>query len=95
MLDHLAQCGHVERVRSQVDRRVVRSRLTAQGREKIEAKRALWRGRWEQELAGVSTSDLAVAADVLTRLSAVFGDEGEPGECVGPDGERSAPENLA
>ena len=28
MLDHLAACGHVERVRSEVDRRVVVSRLT-------------------------------------------------------------------
>ncbi|HEY2216322.1 MAG TPA: MarR family transcriptional regulator, partial [Solirubrobacteraceae bacterium] len=37
MLDHLAACGHVERVRSETDRRVVVSRLTAQGRAKIEA----------------------------------------------------------
>ena len=31
MLDHLAACGQVERVRSETDRRVVVSRLTAQG----------------------------------------------------------------
>ncbi len=28
MLDHLAVCGHVERIRSETDRRVVVSRLT-------------------------------------------------------------------
>src|ERR1700689_2373561 len=31
MLDHLAEQGHVERVRSETDRRVVVSRLTPQG----------------------------------------------------------------
>ena len=53
MLDHLAASGHVERVRSETDRRVVVSRLTAQGRRSIEAKRAAWKSRWEQALAGV------------------------------------------
>lgn len=81
MLDHLADSGHVERVRSQTDRRVVRSRLTPIGRRKVQAKRVLWRGRWEQELAGVSTQDLLVAADVLTRLSAVFAEDADPGAC--------------
>ncbi len=42
MLDHLAEQGHVERVRSETDRRVVVSRLTRQGRRKIEAKREAW-----------------------------------------------------
>src|SRR5580700_9077883 len=45
MLDHLAEAGHVERVRSETDRRVVVSRLTAQGRRRVEAKRELWQAR--------------------------------------------------
>lgn len=84
MLDHLVESGHVERVRSQTDRRVVRSRLTPIGRRKVQAKRALWKGRWEQELAGVSTQDLRVAADVLTRLSAVFAGGPDPGASAHP-----------
>src|ERR1700691_1579606 len=51
MLDHLAEQGHVERARSETDRRVVVSRLTAQGRRKIEAKRYA-RQEDEQEARG-------------------------------------------
>ena len=72
MLDHLAECGQVERVRSETDRRVVVSRLTAQGRGKIEAKRRTWQGRWEQVLKDVDAEELHVATRVLERLSAVF-----------------------
>ena len=50
MLDHLAECGHVERVRSEIDRRVVVSRLTPGGRRKIEAKREAWKSRWDEAL---------------------------------------------
>lgn len=71
MLDHLAACGHVERVRSETDRRVVVSRLTRQGRRKIEAKRAAWQDRWERALAGVEEDDLRAAARVLERLGAM------------------------
>ena len=53
MLEHLADCGHVERARSETDRRVVVSRLTPQGKRKIEAKRAAWQGRWEAALEGM------------------------------------------
>jgi DNA-binding MarR family transcriptional regulator len=77
MLEHLADCGHVERVRSNSDRRVVVSRLTGQGRRQIESKRAAWQARWAQALAGVPPRDLRAAARVLERLSAVF--EEEPG----------------
>jgi DNA-binding MarR family transcriptional regulator len=68
MLDHLAGCGHVERVRSETDRRVVVSRLTPQGRDRIEAKRAAWKGRWEEALADLGTADLEAATRVLQRL---------------------------
>src|SRR6202030_1537375 len=51
MLDGLAESGQVERVRSQIDRRVVVSRLTPEGRRRIEARRAAWQSRWDEALA--------------------------------------------
>jgi DNA-binding MarR family transcriptional regulator len=71
MLDHLADCGHVERVRSEVDRRVVVSRLTPQGRRKIDAKRKESECRWEQALQGISSDELRAATRVLQRLGAM------------------------
>ena len=81
MLEHLADCGHVERVRSETDRRVVVSRLTAQGRHKIEAKRAAWQERWQAALEGVAPEELRAATGVLERLSAVFEDAPGDGSC--------------
>jgi len=72
MLDHLAAAGQVERVRSETDRRVVVSRLTAQGRRKIEAKREAWAGRWRGALQGMPAEDLAAATRVLERLAAML-----------------------
>lgn len=83
MLDHLAAGGHVERARSEVDRRVVVSRLTAQGRRKIQAKRAAWQARWEQALADVDASELRTATRVLERLGSVFDDAQPEGPCKG------------
>jgi DNA-binding MarR family transcriptional regulator len=74
MLDHLAACGHVERVRSETDRRVVVSRLTDDGRAKIEAKRAAWQSRWQEALGNVSDRDLRAAARVLEQLGTMFED---------------------
>jgi DNA-binding MarR family transcriptional regulator len=74
MLDHLADCGHVARVRSEVDRRVVVTRLTPQGRGKIEAKREAWQSRWEQALEGVEVAELRAATRVLERLGAMLED---------------------
>jgi DNA-binding MarR family transcriptional regulator len=81
MLDHLAESGHVERVRSETDRRVVVSRLTPQGRRKIEAKRKAWQGRWEQALEGVESDDLRAATRVLERLGTVFEDAPAAKDC--------------
>lgn len=81
MLEHLAGQGHVERVRSDTDRRVVVSRLTAQGRRQIEAKRAAWRQRWTGALAGIEPSELRAAARVLERLGAAFEDAEPAGAC--------------
>src|ERR1700691_2256782 len=74
MLEHLADCGHVERARSETDRRVVVSRLTAQGRRKIEAKRAAWQERWQAALEGMGPGELRAATHVLERLSVAFED---------------------
>jgi DNA-binding MarR family transcriptional regulator len=74
MLDHLAESGHVERARSEVDRRVVVSRLTPLGRRKIEAKREAWQSRWEQALAEVAVKDLRAATRVLERLGTMLED---------------------
>jgi DNA-binding MarR family transcriptional regulator len=84
MLDHLAESGHVERVRLETDRRVVVSRLTAQGRRKIEAKREAWQSRWEQALDGVDTEDLRAATRVLECLGAVFEDTPPTEGCDAP-----------
>jgi DNA-binding MarR family transcriptional regulator len=81
MLDHLAECGHVERVRSQTDRRVVVSRLTPQGRRKIEAKREAWQGRWERALAGVQIEELRTATRVLERLGEMVEDASPSEPC--------------
>jgi MarR family transcriptional regulator, organic hydroperoxide resistance regulator len=81
MLDHLAACGHVQRVRSETDRRVVVSRLTPQGRGQIEAKRRAWQSRWTKALEGVSERDLRAATRVLERLGAMFDDSPPEGAC--------------
>jgi DNA-binding MarR family transcriptional regulator len=82
MLDHLAACGHVQRTRLDSDRRVVVTQLTPQGEEKIAAKRALWQERWQTVLADVDAEELRVTTSVLDRLSAVFEDAPESGECA-------------
>jgi MarR family transcriptional regulator, organic hydroperoxide resistance regulator len=84
MLDHLAAQGHVERVRSEIDRRVVVSRLTPQGRRKIEAKRKAWQSRWEQALAGVEIDELRAATRVLERLGAMVEDVPVADACQEP-----------
>ncbi|HEY8303054.1 MAG TPA: MarR family winged helix-turn-helix transcriptional regulator [Solirubrobacteraceae bacterium] len=81
MLDNLAACGHVERARSDADRRVVVTCLTEQGEAKVRAKRALWQARWESTLADVDAQDLRVTTRVLERLNAVFEDAPQMGDC--------------
>jgi DNA-binding MarR family transcriptional regulator len=81
MLDHLADCGQVERVRSETDRRVVVSRLTPQGRRKIEVKRTAWQRRWDEALGGVEPDDLRAATHVLGLLGTVFEDASSADGC--------------
>lgn len=74
MLDHLAHGGHVERDRSETDRRVVVSRLTDQGERQVQSKREAWQARWMQALGDVEVEELRVATRVLERLGGVFED---------------------
>ena len=71
-LDHLAELGLVERVRSDTDRRVVLNRLTPAGRERFEAKRAELEQRWQEALADLSADQLGQAAQVLRRMADVL-----------------------
>ncbi len=85
MLDHRAASGHVERVRSDTDRRVVVSRLTRQGARKIEAKREAWKSRWDEALNGVPAEDLRAATHVLALLGDIFEDATPEEACEGPE----------
>jgi DNA-binding MarR family transcriptional regulator len=85
MLDHLAASGHVERVRSETDRRVVVSRLTPLGAGKIDAKRTAWQARWEQGLAGIDSTELRAATHVLQQLGAMLADAPSEVPCADPD----------
>ena len=78
MLDGLAESGHVERTRSERDRRVVLARLTPLGELAVAAKRAAWRERWERALSDVSPREMRAAAKVMRRLGEAF--EQEPPE---------------
>jgi DNA-binding MarR family transcriptional regulator len=72
MLDHLADGGQVERVRSEADRRVVLIGLTPLGRRRVEETKAQWRERWAKALEGVDPEELRIASRVLQRIGAVF-----------------------
>ena len=71
-LDHLAELGLVERVRSETDRRVVLNRLTPAGRDVFAAKRALLEERWQEALSDLSPDQLGQAAQVLRRMAEVL-----------------------
>jgi DNA-binding MarR family transcriptional regulator len=72
MLDHLAEQGWVERVRSDADRRVVLNRLTPDGRQRFERKRAQIEQRWRDALADIPAEQLGQAAQVLRRMAEVL-----------------------
>lgn len=75
MLDHLSTSGHVERTRSEEDRRIVVTSLTALGKRKVNAKRAIWQLRWREALEGMDADELRVATEVLVRLATIFDDD--------------------
>ena len=72
MLDNLCAAELVERSRSESDRRLVVVRLTRRGRRKVEARKALWRRRWDDALEGVDANELRIAARVLDRIGDIF-----------------------
>jgi DNA-binding MarR family transcriptional regulator len=72
MLDHLAEQGWVERVRSDSDRRVVLNRLTSDGRERFATKQREIEGRWRDALSDIPAEQLQQAARVLRRMAEVL-----------------------
>jgi DNA-binding MarR family transcriptional regulator len=74
MLDHLAAMGLVARVRSELDKRVVRTSLTERGEEVVAARKARFEPRWRAALEEFDDHELAIASGVLARLAAMFDD---------------------
>jgi DNA-binding MarR family transcriptional regulator len=72
MLDGLSEAELVERTRSETDRRIVVVKLTRRGRRKVEARKAVWRRRWEEALEGLDDEELRVASRVLDRIHGIF-----------------------
>jgi DNA-binding MarR family transcriptional regulator len=72
MLDHLEQAGLVARARSERDRRVVVSRLTAAGHQRVAARRARLVPLWNAAIADFDADELGVATRVLERLRGFF-----------------------
>ena len=86
MLDGLAESGHVERTRSDSDRRVVVARLTPLGRAQVQAKRAAWHERWERALATSRRARCVPPRRSCERLGAVFEEEPARGPARGREG---------
>ncbi len=82
MLDHLVCAGLVVRTRSERDRRIIVSRLTEAGRERVAARHARVVPLWDAALAEFDAGELATAATVLERLRELFEtlDEAPSGE---------------
>ncbi len=72
MLDILEQKGLVRRERSESDRRVVLTRLTARGRLLRDQRRNEARRVFEDALATLDPAELAAAPRVLRLLAAVM-----------------------
>jgi DNA-binding MarR family transcriptional regulator len=70
MLDALAAAGLVERSRSETDRRVVTTRLTDEGRRRVERKEAELVAKWREALTGFDAAEVAAATRVVARLGA-------------------------
>jgi DNA-binding MarR family transcriptional regulator len=70
MLESLAAAGLVERSRSESDRRVVTTRLTPEGRRRVEHKQAELLAKWRDALTGFDAGEIEAATRVLARLGA-------------------------
>ncbi len=74
MLESLSAHGLVERRRSEHDRRVVTTRLTAEGRSRVERKQADLTAKWRQSFDGLDAEDLGAATQVVARIVAYLDD---------------------
>jgi DNA-binding MarR family transcriptional regulator len=72
MLDHLAEDGLVVRLRSDVDKRIVLTSLTARGRKVVDKRRDQMEPRWRAAMAEFSDGELHTATAVLDRLHNLF-----------------------
>lgn len=72
MLESLEGAGLVQRTRSDTDKRVVLTSLTARGREVVDERRARVEPRWRAALGEFSGEELQTAAAVLRRLADYF-----------------------
>jgi DNA-binding MarR family transcriptional regulator len=70
MLDSLTAAGLVERSRSETDRRVVTTRLTPEGRRRVEHKEADLIEKWRESLSGFDEREIEAATRVVARLGA-------------------------
>jgi DNA-binding MarR family transcriptional regulator len=70
MLETLAGAGLVARTRSESDRRVVTTRLTPEGRRRVERKDKELLEKWRAALADMPTADLEAASRVIARMGA-------------------------
>jgi DNA-binding MarR family transcriptional regulator len=69
MLESLSAAGMVERTRSERDRRVVTTRLTPEGRRRLERKQAALSAKWQDATADLDAGELEAASRVVRRLS--------------------------
>jgi len=78
MLETLEAAGLVARTRSDVDKRVVLTSLTARGREVLDERKARVEPRWRAALEEFSAGELRTAAAVLARLADYFDNLEDP-----------------
>ncbi len=72
MLDGLAAAGLVDRTRSEEDKRIVLTSLTARGRELIDERRRTYEPRWQSALDAFSDDELLTSARVLDAIRTMF-----------------------
>jgi DNA-binding MarR family transcriptional regulator len=72
MLESMESGGLITRMRSEADRRVVLSTLTAKGAEIVHERRAQMEPRWRAAMDEFETEELITAAKVLNRLADYF-----------------------
>jgi DNA-binding MarR family transcriptional regulator len=95
MLDSLAAAGLVRRVRSERDKRVVLTSLTARGSRLVAERRAHFQPRWRRALATFSDDELLTAAAVLDRLRDTFYDVAHDQELPGAGPLPTVPRGVA